>query len=279
MDIGLVMDSLVRQGSAREMIIVAPNGRNRYLGAFYLNSRTTGNWEDYIARDLVQHIDRTFRTLPSSASRGIAGHSMGGFGALMLTIRHPDVFSVVYALSPCCLGMVADLSPANSAWYRLAQYRDWDDLLTRAGEKKDFMPIAFVALAAAISPNPSARPWHADLPVIVRAGRLVRVTPAFQRWRATFPLPHVKENQVALRCLKAVGMDVGVHDEFTHITLGTRLFSDSLSYYGIPHVFELYEGDHRDRIRERITTRVLPFFSRELSSVSWDRVGSNTCKR
>ena len=279
MDIGLVMDSLVRNGVSREMIIVTPNGRNRYLGAFYLNSRTTGNWEDYIVRDLVQHVDRTYRTLPSPASRGIAGHSMGGFGALMLAIRHPDVFSAVYALSPCCLGMVADLSPSNSAWHRLAHFRDWDDLLTRAGEKKDFMPIAFVALAAAVSPNPSARPWHADLPVIVRGGRLVRVSPAFQRWQETFPLPHVKKNQKALRCLKAVGLDVGLHDEFTHITLGTRLFSDSLSYYEIPHAFELYDGDHRDRIRERVTTRVLPFFSRELVSSASGATRNKVCGR
>jgi hypothetical protein len=140
------------------------------------------------------------------------------------------------------------------------------------------MPIGYMALAAAISPNPSARPWLADLPVVVRGGRLVHNDRAFQKWQATFPLPHVKKHRPALQCLKAVGLDVGVDDEFTHITLGAVLFSDSLSAYRVPHVFELYQGDHRNSIRERITTRVLPFFSRELVRVAKD-TATTTCKR
>jgi S-formylglutathione hydrolase FrmB len=268
MDVGLVSDSLVHAGTIEEMIIVTPNGKNRYLGAFYLNSATNGRWEDYIARELVQHVDRTYRTRAAAASRGLAGHSMGGFGALMLGMRHPDVFGAVYALSPCCLGMVADLSATDSAWYRLAEYRSWDDLLSRAGQKNDFMPIGYVALAASISPNPAARPWRADLPVVVRNGRLVRVSSAFQKWYQTLPLPHVKKSQKALRRLRGLTIDVGFNDEFTHITAGSVLFSDSLAAYDVPHTLEIYDGDHRDRIRERITTRVLPFFSRDLVSSS-----------
>jgi S-formylglutathione hydrolase FrmB len=266
MNISLVMDSLVRQRAVREMIIVMPNGRNRYLGAFYLNSATNGRWEDYITRDLIRHVDTSFRTLRSSVSRGIAGHSMGGFGAIMLAMRHPNLFSAAYALSPCCLGMVGDLSASDSAWYRLAEYKNWDDLVEGAGEKKDFMPIGYVALAAAISPNPRATEWRADLPVVVRGGRLVPVEPAFAKWRATLPLSNVKTSRPALLRLKALALDVGVRDEFTHITLGTVLFSDSLAFYQVPHTLEVYEGDHRDRIRDRVTTRVLPFFSRELAN-------------
>jgi S-formylglutathione hydrolase FrmB len=264
MDVGLVSDSLIRAGAVEEMIIVTPNGKNRYLGAFYLNSATNGGWEDYIVRELVQHVDRTYRTRAAVGSRGLAGHSMGGFGALMLGMRHPDVFGAVYALSPCCLGMVADLSPTDSAWYRLAEYKNWDDLLSRAGQSNDFMPIGYVALAASISPNPAARPWRADLPVVVRHGRLTRQLSAFRKWQETFPLAHVRKSQKALRRLRGMTIDVGVNDEFTHITAGTVLFSDSLAAYDVPHALEIYDGDHRDRIRERITTRVLPFFSREL---------------
>jgi S-formylglutathione hydrolase FrmB len=266
MDISLVMDSLVRRGAAREMIIVMPNGKNRYLGAFYLNSATNGRWEDYITRDLIGHVDTTYRTMRTAASRGIAGHSMGGFGAIMLATRHPDLFGAAYALSPCCLGMVADLSASDSAWYRLAEYKNWEDLVERAGEKKDFMPIGFVALAAAISPNPRAAPWKADLPVVVRGGRLQPVPSALDKWRAMLPLSNVKASRAALLRLKGLALDVGVRDEFSHITRGTVLFSDSLAFYKVPHTLEVYEGDHRDRIRERVTTRVLPFFSRELAT-------------
>lgn len=84
LNIQLTMDEMIKSGKIREMIIVAPNGRNAYGGAFYTNSSVTGNWEDHMVRDLVIHIDSNYRTIARSESRGIAGHSMGGFGAIVL---------------------------------------------------------------------------------------------------------------------------------------------------------------------------------------------------
>ncbi|HEX6732781.1 MAG TPA: alpha/beta hydrolase-fold protein [Pyrinomonadaceae bacterium] len=57
------MDDLIKAGVSREMIVVAPNALNAYKGSFYTNSSVTGNWEDYIYRDLVQHIDANYRTI------------------------------------------------------------------------------------------------------------------------------------------------------------------------------------------------------------------------
>ena len=110
-----LMDEMIKSGKIREMIVVAPNGWNAYRGAFYTNSSVTGNWEDYIYRDLVQSIDANYRTIAKPESRGIAGHSMGGYGAVTLAMKHPDVFSAVYALSPCCLGMEGDFTSDNPA--------------------------------------------------------------------------------------------------------------------------------------------------------------------
>ena len=109
-----LMDGMIKSSKIREMIVVAPNGWNAYRGAFYTNSSVTGNWEDYMFRDLVQNIDANYRTIAKPQSRGIAGHSMGGYGAVTLAMKHPDVFSAVYALSPCCLGMGASFR--QSAW-------------------------------------------------------------------------------------------------------------------------------------------------------------------
>jgi S-formylglutathione hydrolase FrmB len=95
MSLQSVMDSLLRAGLTREMIVVVPNGRNRYLGSFYTNSPVTGNWDDYIAKELVAHVDASYRTIARRESRGIAGHSMGGYGAISLAMRHPDVFGAV----------------------------------------------------------------------------------------------------------------------------------------------------------------------------------------
>src|SRR4030095_10841722 len=113
-----LMDEMIKSGKVQEMIVVAPNGWNAYKGAFYTNSSVNGNWEDYIYRDLVQTVDAKYRTVARPESRGIAGHSMGGYGALTLAMKHPDVFGAVYALSPCCLGIEGDFTEDNPGWMK-----------------------------------------------------------------------------------------------------------------------------------------------------------------
>jgi S-formylglutathione hydrolase FrmB len=103
MNTRLSMDSLIHEGLSREMIVVTPNADNPFDGGFYRNSVTTGNWEDYIYKDVVSFIDHKYRTIRNRSGRGIAGHSMGGYGALWIGMRHPEVFSAMYLLSPCCL--------------------------------------------------------------------------------------------------------------------------------------------------------------------------------
>jgi len=75
------------------MIVVMPNGNNALGGSFYTNSATTGNWDDFIANELVAYIDKKYRTLPRPESRGLAGHSMGGYGTFAVGMRHAgDVY-------------------------------------------------------------------------------------------------------------------------------------------------------------------------------------------
>jgi S-formylglutathione hydrolase FrmB len=50
------------------------------------------HYDDYIARDLVAHVDRTWRTLADRRHRGVAGLSMGGYGAISLALSYPEVF-------------------------------------------------------------------------------------------------------------------------------------------------------------------------------------------
>jgi S-formylglutathione hydrolase FrmB len=55
----------------------------------------TRNYETYITKDLIGHVDAAYRTIAKREARAIAGLSMGGFGALMLSMRHPDLFGAV----------------------------------------------------------------------------------------------------------------------------------------------------------------------------------------
>ena len=84
MTIQATMDSLIAAGEIGPAIVVMPNGRNAYGGSYYANSPVSGNWADFIARDLVAHVDATYRTIPARESRAILGHSMGGLGAIRL---------------------------------------------------------------------------------------------------------------------------------------------------------------------------------------------------
>lgn len=98
-----IADSVFLSGSVKEMILVTPNGYNKFQGSMYSNSITTGNWEDFIAKELVAYMDKHYRTIPRAGSRGLAGHSMGGYGTMRIGQQYPDVFSSLYMLSPCCL--------------------------------------------------------------------------------------------------------------------------------------------------------------------------------
>ena len=99
---------------AKEMIVVLPDSKNIYNGSMYSSSVTTGDFEKYIWHDVVSYIDAHYRTIPNRTSRGLVGHSMGGYGASRIGMKHPDVFGALYIMSPCCMSsMVGGPGPAD----------------------------------------------------------------------------------------------------------------------------------------------------------------------
>ena len=265
MSVQLLMDEMIKRGMIRDLIVVAPNGWNAYKGAFYTNSEVTGNWEDYMYRDLVQNIDTNYRTIAKSESRGIAGHSMGGYGAITLAMKHPDVFGAVYALSPCCLGMEGDFGSENPAWLSTLRLSSKGQLKDKPSSFEEFFQIAFVAVSAAFSPNPQRAPFFVDFPFQEREGKLERNETVFSRWKAKMPLYMVEENKQNLMKLRGIFIDYGQNEEFSHIRITSQQFSKALSERNIPHVFEVYEGgNHGNKIRQRLETRLVQFFAEHL---------------
>ncbi|MFX5784917.1 alpha/beta hydrolase-fold protein, partial [Acinetobacter baumannii] len=61
-----------------EMIVVLPDSKTLHNGSMYSSSVTTGDFETFIARDLIHYVDAHYRTIADRRSRGLAGHSMGG---------------------------------------------------------------------------------------------------------------------------------------------------------------------------------------------------------
>src|SRR5262249_32339377 len=159
-------------------------------------------------------VDGKYRTLPAAASRGIAGHSMGGYGALKLAMKHPDQFGAAYGLSSACLGWGDDLSVTSPAWAATLAFRGFDDL------KPDhdlYLSQAYMAVAAAWSSTPANRPFFADLPVARQDGGHERVAEVEARWSANMPLAMVDQYWTNLQRLRAIAFDVGRRDQFTHI--------------------------------------------------------------
>ena len=257
-----LMDKLIAAGTVREMIIVVPNGRNAYYGSFYTNSSVGGNWEDYITRDVVSYVDSNYRTIPQAASRGIAGHSMGGYGSIMLGMKHPDIFGAVYSLSACCTSLLADMGPSNMAWRTALKFKSKDDF--RTDNFNNVYAIALTAMAAAFSPNPKHE-LFVDFPFQLENNILVPNGEAYARFQAKLSVNMVAEYTSNLLKLRGIYIDYGVQEEFSHIPAGSLALSRELSEHGIPHTFEVYQGDHNRRIPERLETRVLPFFSRLLN--------------
>src|SRR5215813_8560812 len=96
-------DKDIAAGTMKEMILVSPDAFTKYSGSMYSSSATTGDWESYIAEDLVSYVDSHYRTIADRMSRGLAGHSMGGYGTIRIGMKRPDVFSSLYFISACCL--------------------------------------------------------------------------------------------------------------------------------------------------------------------------------
>lgn len=256
------MDKLIASGSAQPMIIVLPSGVNKYRGSFYANSATTGNWDDYIVRDVVGYIDGHYRTFADAAHRAIAGHSMGGYGALTLAFRHPDVFSVVYAMSPCCTDLVADSGPSNPAWAGAAAMKSPDDV-PDALRNGHFFEAAFASMTAALAPDP-AKKTFGDLPFTV-VDRQVKTDPeVYSRIAENMPANMVVPLLPKIARLKGIFIEYGAQENFTHIVLGARETAERLSDAGISNTLEVFQGDHGNHFARRASERMLPWVSQQI---------------
>jgi len=263
-DVPSTLDRLIRAGKIPELLVVMPDGGNKYGGGFYRNSPVSGPWGDYIADDLISFIDEQFRTLATSESRAIVGHSMGGYGALHLAMSHPGIFSVVWALSPCCLAANDDFSFGNDAWKRAAEVtteQDIEDLMA----SRDFYPIAALGVVTAFIPDPGAHPVYGSFPFDIVGGEIVLDDLAYDRYLDTLPLRQVREARTELRRLRGLALGVGLGDQFLHIPVGTLEFSQRLGMERIPHLLDVYSGDHRERVGERLETTVLPWVGERLA--------------
>jgi S-formylglutathione hydrolase FrmB len=257
------MDALIAKGAAQPMILVFPNGLNKYKGAFYANSATTGNWADYIVKDVVGYVDSHYRTMAAPEHRAIAGHSMGGYGALTLAFQHPDVFGSVYAMSPCCTDLVADAGPSNWAWIDAGKLQSPDDV-PAALNKGQFFVAAFSAMTAALAPDGKAK-ILGDLPFVAANDALKTNPEAYARIASKMPANMVISHLTKIAQLRGIFIEYGAQENFSHIVAGAQELSARLSQAGVSHTLEVFQGDHGNHFDERFSEHMLPWVSRQIA--------------
>ena len=246
-----VLNRAMQNSDVKELIVVMPNAFNTFQGSMYSSSVTIGDWERFVAEELVAFIDKRYRTIARPESRGLAGHSMGGYGTLRLGMKYPRVFSSIYALSPCCLAPLAGTSDGKPSPAEAVTSKD--DIV-----KANFGTKAQLASAAAWSSNPNAPPLFLELPT--KDGAVVADVVA--RFAANAPLAMVHQYIFNLRTLKGIGFDAGTADKSIHAT--SVELDRILTAYKLAHDWGSYEGDHLNRVAERIEKVMLPFFARHL---------------
>lgn len=247
---------------AHEMIVVLPDSKTIYNGSMYSSSATTGDFENFIAHDVVAYIDAHYRTIPQRESRGLAGHSMGGYGASRIGMKHPDVFGTLYIMSPCCMSPMTGGGPgpadqmkerAIANEKKVAAAKSPADL---AAQSPGFGSAVF-ATAAAWAPDPKNPPLFFDLPT--KDG--VPVPEIAAKFTANAPLVFVDQYIGNLERYRAISIDVGDQDG---LRFDATKLHNILDNYGVANSFEIYSGTHTSAVADRFQTHVLPFFSKNL---------------
>jgi S-formylglutathione hydrolase len=259
-------DALIEAEAIKEMILVIiPGG-----WSFYANSPITGNWEDFVVKEVVGYVDSNYRTIPNAESRGISGHSMGGYGSLNIAMLHPDVFGAIYSISP---GLFDENGLATSQMYGAdAVTKNFmkaqqgilelpeDEQLKGVMSMYDFFTVAY---GMAFAPNPENPPFYFDYPYTESNGQLVRDEEIWKRWESGFggisdEIVKYKDN---LLKLKGITVDYAIQDELAWIPRGCIYFDQQLTAAGIPHELIAYEGNHNGKVAERVREHLLPYFS------------------
>ncbi|MGB7325994.1 MAG: alpha/beta hydrolase-fold protein [Rubripirellula sp.] len=256
-DMAALLDSAIRRKKIRPFIMVVSNQKTAYGGSFYSNSGVFGNWEDFTALDVVAYVDKNYRTIASREGRGIAGHSMGGYGALKVAMHHPDRFCAVYALSPGGLAVVKEYGPDSDT------YRELSEIKTDEQLGQSYFGQVAIAFGKSWSPNPNKPPFYCDVPFTYLNQELVVDQEVLNKWHRNMPYYMIDDHIEKLKQLNASKLDWG-RNAGDRFTLQCEKFSRKLENAGIEHFAEEYIGTHSNNIYTesgRIPNQLLPFFN------------------
>lgn len=237
------MDDLIVSAGCPPVIVAMPDCFTRLGGSQYVNSTATGPYEDYLTSEVIPFVDGELRTIPERDRRGVLGKSSGGYGALTLAMKHPDLFAAAACHSGDLYFEYSYLRDFSKAVDALNQYGGVEGFLkefTGAVKKGPLIPtLNIIAMAAAYSPEGS----ELCLPFTLPDGELI--PEVWERWLTCDPVRMVEQEPFAeaLRGLKLLYIDAGERDEYA-LHLGARIFIERLKTLNIPYHYEEFSDGH-----------------------------------
>jgi hypothetical protein len=240
-------DGLFARGEVPPCIVVWVDCWTSLGGSQFLDSPGTGKYHTYLCDEVVPWIDESFRTLPASAHRGIAGKSSGGYGAMVTPMLRPDLFGGLAThagdalFEVCLLPEFREVARALRDEYEGSYERFWEDFRSRPAFSKESDHVLLDAwcMAACYSTDEDGT---VRLPFDPATGELV--PDVWERWLAWDPVRMVGSRVDALRSLRAIYIDAGSRDEF-YLDLGAEAFRRALAEIGVVDVhFELFDATH-----------------------------------
>jgi enterochelin esterase family protein len=238
-------DREIEQGRASPAILALPDCFTRLGGSQYVNSAYLGPYEDHLVEELVPFIDRTLK--PRAGRRAVAGKSSGGFGALHLAMRHPEIFPLAgsisgdvhfeYCYGPDLLRCLRAITERGGD--PVAVLREFERTRDLSGD--GHAVVMSFAMAACYSPDPKS-PLGFELPFDLHTGE--RIERIWRRWLEFDPLHAVDRHVESLRRLELLHLECGRRDEF-HLLWGLRQLCRKLRQLGIEFECEEHDGGHR----------------------------------
>ena len=247
--LGRVVDHFASAGLALRIAVV--DGRSRYGGSQFLNSAATGDYADYVADEATPAVEARYPVAKEAAfPRIIAGHSSGGYGALMLAMSRHAQFAAVVALSPDSDFEVTHKPIVTQPSVRAVTAGELEAAMAigeKARQPSDGLARMVMGLCANYAPT-AGKPGRFEWLYDARGGWRAE---AWQRWLDVDPLHVVRKRADAFAPAQRIYLDGAEHDEFG-ANIGARKIHEVLRERKSPVTFYESPGHHSDRMPERL---------------------------
>ena len=241
------LDELIESRELKPFILVQPDaslhipninntknlrGESITKGSFYVNSSFSGNYKNYIAQDVLEYIDTSFRTIPDKEHRAVLGGSMGGAGTLRLCLSYPEKFISAVALSP------GNLVPELIDWQLIVPLNKllFGEKISKRMGKKTWADILDTCDLIFSKEN-------LLLPSIRRDenGKIVKLSQdSLNNWINYNINNLIKKHPEALKKVHLM-INCARNDEMGS-AIATKQIHETLNEFKIPHQYELYDN-------------------------------------